>query len=86
MAPLKVMGCPDRLASPSAAAFGKETFPSLALPLGCTRAFLPEGWSDPSVSTARPGVPEPCRAYSCVLQSHIEAQHQKIQREVDDHK
>lgn len=38
---LKVMGCPDRLAPPSAAAFGKEIFPFLALPLGCIRAFLP---------------------------------------------
>lgn len=43
MAPLKVMGCPDRLAPPSAEAFGKETLPFLAPPLGCTRVFLPKG-------------------------------------------
>lgn len=40
MASLKVMGCPDRLAPPSAAAFGRrDTVPLLALPLGCTRYF-----------------------------------------------
>lgn len=43
MAPLKVMGCPDRLALPSAAAFGKDMLPFLAPPLGCTRDVLPEG-------------------------------------------
>lgn len=48
-APLKVMGCPDRLAPPSAAAFGKETFPFLALPLGCIGTILPGEWFGPSV-------------------------------------
>lgn len=67
MAPLKVMGCPDRLAPPSAAAFGKETFPFLALPPGCIRAFLPEEWSGTSVSRGRPGILELFRTYAPVL-------------------
>lgn len=80
MAPLKVMGRPDRLAPPSAAAIGKERLPFLAPPLGCTRAFLPEGWSDPSVSMARPVILEPFKAYACVPQTHPWAKHQNIPR------
>ena len=56
-----------------------ETLPFLAPPLGCTRAFLPEGWSDPSVHTARPGVLGPFKAYICVPQVHPWLQCQNTQ-------
>lgn len=81
MAPLKVMGRPDRLAPPSAAAFGKERLPFLAPPLVCTRDFLPEGWSDPSILTAKPGVVGPFEANAWVPRAHLWAQrHNRLKR------
>lgn len=81
MAPLKVMGRPDRLAPPSAEAFGKEMLPFLAPPLGYMRDFLPEGWSDPSALTAKPGVVGPFKANAYVPHAHLWAQgHNRLKR------
>lgn len=79
-APLKVRGRPDRLAPPSAVAFGKEMLLFLAPPLGCTRAYLPEGWADPSVRTGRPKILGPFIADARVPQPCPWIQHQNIPR------